>query len=340
MRSKRSQALLDWLSRDHLTGLRASWPAQSQLKGRVERLGQGGKKGLSLGQRALVLGSLVLLSLAGCFYWQNSAGVQAPMTEAEARVVFEEALKSKDSQWIRSDNFLQALQILGPIDDSIPTFFPLDEDIFELMHTNKSGVTKEGVPYLGLWTNFKAPLGSPVYAMGSGKVVYTSKIPLQGHSLILDHGNGIHSSYEILDQGLTLETGKEVAKGQMIGRVGQIENQNYPGLRVQVHILKEPAETVPFYYIGEFSDLFLQSKDGPLDEFHPRFSQRQRILDEYIFMLDQIERGFPDIDPRFAQHYQEKPRSYFEIKVIELQESIARLQQIIQDEGRNDENQA
>jgi hypothetical protein len=52
MRTKLKDRLLDWLSQGQQIGLKASWPAQSQLKGRVERLASKEKKGevLLLGQ--------------------------------------------------------------------------------------------------------------------------------------------------------------------------------------------------------------------------------------------------------------------------------------------------
>jgi murein DD-endopeptidase MepM/ murein hydrolase activator NlpD len=68
--------------------------------------------------------------------------------------------------------------------------------------------------------DISAPVGTPVLAPACGKVVFVEKdLPLSGHTLIIDHGHGLTSTFIHL-QNFGAKVGDEVKQGQLVARVG------------------------------------------------------------------------------------------------------------------------
>ncbi|MFN3534083.1 MAG: M23 family metallopeptidase, partial [Desulfatiglandales bacterium] len=61
---------------------------------------------------------------------------------------------------------------------------------------------------------------SPVEAANSGRVAFTGDLGIYGKTIILDHGQGIFSSYSHLSE-IKVEVGQRISKGQVIGRTGK-----------------------------------------------------------------------------------------------------------------------
>jgi murein DD-endopeptidase MepM/ murein hydrolase activator NlpD len=79
---------------------------------------------------------------------------------------------------------------------------------------------KPGSPHGGL--DIAAPSGTPFYAPADGVVVLAAKdqpFTLEGHLLIIDHGNGVNSAFLHSSQ-LMVSEGQVVKQGQLIGKVG------------------------------------------------------------------------------------------------------------------------
>ncbi|MGE4350013.1 MAG: murein hydrolase activator EnvC [Candidatus Berkiella sp.] len=75
----------------------------------------------------------------------------------------------------------------------------------------------------------KATTGTPVYAIYSGRVVFSEWLRGVGLLLIIDHGNGYMSLYGNNDI-LYKSVGDTVDKAEMIARVGQSGGHSEPGL--------------------------------------------------------------------------------------------------------------
>jgi len=71
-----------------------------------------------------------------------------------------------------------------------------------------------------LGTDFAGKVGAPVRATNAGRVALVAPFYLAGNVIYLDHGEGLISAYFHLSKTL-VKQGDEVAKGQIIGRVGQ-----------------------------------------------------------------------------------------------------------------------
>lgn len=63
------------------------------------------------------------------------------------------------------------------------------------------------------------PLGTPVAAANSGKVLFSEYIALTGNTILIEHGLGLKTMYYHMDSRL-VEAGDMVKKGDIIGKVG------------------------------------------------------------------------------------------------------------------------
>ncbi|MDX1285892.1 MAG: M23 family metallopeptidase, partial [Draconibacterium sp.] len=98
--------------------------------------------------------------------------------------------------------------------------------------------------------DFTAPIGTPVFATGDGKVKALrgskrSKVDM-GLYLVLDHGYGYETLYGHLD-GFNVKRGQKVKRGDIIGFVGNTGGSTAPHLHYEVH--KNGKKVNPAYYL-------------------------------------------------------------------------------------------
>lgn len=84
-------------------------------------------------------------------------------------------------------------------------------------------------------TDFRAAVGTPVYAMNSGKVAFKRFLRNYGHVVALDHGLGLLTIYMHLSAVLVNE-GETVSKGALIARSGDTGYVLGPHLHLTVRI--------------------------------------------------------------------------------------------------------
>ncbi len=91
--------------------------------------------------------------------------------------------------------------------------------------------------------------GIPVVASASGTVVSAvSGYSGYGHTVVIDHGNGIRTRYAHMQPGsITVRPGQRVYQGQQIGRIGSTGNVTGPHLHFEVLI--NGSKTNPLAYI-------------------------------------------------------------------------------------------
>jgi len=83
-------------------------------------------------------------------------------------------------------------------------------------------------PHYGL--DIAAPTGSPIYAPADGIITMAhSNMYFSGGTLILDHGQGLSSSFLHLSK-ILVETGTTVKKGDLIAEIGSTGRASGPHL--------------------------------------------------------------------------------------------------------------
>lgn len=91
--------------------------------------------------------------------------------------------------------------------------------------------------------------GTPVVAAASGTVVTAiSGYTGYGHTVVIDHGNGLRTRYAHMQAGsICVRVGQKVYQGQQIGRIGGTGNVTGPHLHFEV--LKNGTKVNPLPYI-------------------------------------------------------------------------------------------
>ena len=108
------------------------------------------------------------------------------------------------------------------------------------IYNNRPRSTHTGV-------DIAAPLGDPVRATNAGKIVLASDLYLGGKTVIIDHGQGIFSSYGHMSK-LLVKRGGTVHKGEIIGLSGSTGRSTGPHLHWGMRIYD--ARIDPFSLLG------------------------------------------------------------------------------------------
>lgn len=93
--------------------------------------------------------------------------------------------------------------------------------------------------------DLRAAVGTPVVAMGAGRVAYAGRLDIRGDYVMIDHGYGIFSGYAHLSQ-VHVTRGQSVAAGQIIGLSGNSGRSNGPHLHWEVAVEGAWVDSVQF----------------------------------------------------------------------------------------------
>lgn len=94
--------------------------------------------------------------------------------------------------------------------------------------------------------DFRAWLGTPLYAMSKGRVVLTGSFYYAGNAVIIDHGNGLVSLSAHMSKTLVKE-GDMVEAGQKIGLSGATGRVNGAHLHLGVFVMGETIDPELFF---------------------------------------------------------------------------------------------
>jgi len=90
-----------------------------------------------------------------------------------------------------------------------------------------------------------APVGTPVAACASGRVVLAGERILTGKSVVLEHLPGVYSLYFHLSE-LGVEQGQDVKAGERLGAVGMTGLATGPHLHWEVRVNSQPVDPLAF----------------------------------------------------------------------------------------------
>ncbi|HEY6452329.1 MAG TPA: peptidoglycan DD-metalloendopeptidase family protein [Steroidobacteraceae bacterium] len=85
-------------------------------------------------------------------------------------------------------------------------------------------------------TDYAAPMGTPVYAAGAGRLVFRGVKGGYGNEIEIDHGNGIVTVYGHLSRFAAPRAGAHVEQGETIGYVGMTGLATGPHLHFEFHV--------------------------------------------------------------------------------------------------------
>ncbi len=119
-----------------------------------------------------------------------------------------EQLENRLTHWALMNKIISQLPLAQPVDrHPITSKFGPRRDPFKRTWATHSGI------------DFGAPMRTPVYATGAGKVVYADWKGPYGRTVDIDHGNGIKTRYSHLRK-IHVKVGDIVKPRQRVGLVG------------------------------------------------------------------------------------------------------------------------
>lgn len=95
-------------------------------------------------------------------------------------------------------------------------------------------------------TDFKAPPGTPVYAVNDGIVLVAKPFTIYGNTIIVDHGFGIESFYMHLSE-MAVTPHELVTKGELIGHSGTTGYAEGPHLHLSIRINGSSIDPMKFF---------------------------------------------------------------------------------------------
>lgn len=97
--------------------------------------------------------------------------------------------------------------------------------------------------------DFRAPIGHPVKATGSGKVISAGWNGGYGRMVEVDHGHGLVTRYAHLKK-ITVRKGQNVSPGTIVGKVGSSGRSTGPHLHYEVRRRGKPINPSKFLVVG------------------------------------------------------------------------------------------
>jgi murein DD-endopeptidase MepM/ murein hydrolase activator NlpD len=95
--------------------------------------------------------------------------------------------------------------------------------------------------------DFTAPVGTPIYASGNGRVVKAKRSATFGKVIYIDHGYGYETVYAHMSK-MKARRGQKVKRGDLIGYVGNTGRSVSAHLHYEVHKNGRAINPINFYY--------------------------------------------------------------------------------------------
>jgi len=132
---------------------------------------------------------------------------------------------------------------------SIPAILPVKQQELTRM---ASGYKMRFHPILKIMKfhkgmDFTAPVGTPIYASGNGKVIRANRSATYGKVIYIDHGYGYKTIYAHMSK-LKARKGQKVKRGDLIGYVGNTGRSVTAHLHYEVHKNDRALNPINFYY--------------------------------------------------------------------------------------------
>jgi murein DD-endopeptidase MepM/ murein hydrolase activator NlpD len=109
----------------------------------------------------------------------------------------------------------------------------------------KDPITGKGASHSGI--DLPSPAGTDILAAEAGVVIVASWWSGYGNTVIIDHGKGVWTLYgHIRNDGIVVEKGDVVKRGQKIAEVGSTGRSTGNHLHFEVRINEEPVDPKPY----------------------------------------------------------------------------------------------
>jgi murein DD-endopeptidase MepM/ murein hydrolase activator NlpD len=167
---------------------------------------------------------------------------------AEGKLIpsFYESLE--DYNFLLSAEKLQATshrsRRLQPAIKATPTQWPIEGRLMSGFAQRTDPFSGEGAFHKGV--DISAPTGTPVHCAAEGVVILAEPVSGgYGRLVIVDHGGGIQTYYAHLSK-ISVHTGQEIHRGELVGAVGSSGRTTAPHLHYEVRIDGTPRNPIRY----------------------------------------------------------------------------------------------
>ncbi len=188
----------------------------------------------------------------------SEVGLSLPLWVAAGRFSFEridlppsrQGLSSSELAQVERVKIAEAMVLRSPERHwGLPFDFPLQAEVSSYFGSRRSyGGTTFNTYHAGVDLN--ANEGTPVQAPAAGVVVLAETFAVRGKVVVIDHGWGVLSGYWHLSH-IEAVVGQEVARGQVIGRVGNTGSSTGPHLHWEMWVNGVAVD--PLQWVEPFS---------------------------------------------------------------------------------------
>lgn len=91
----------------------------------------------------------------------------------------------------------------------------------------------------------RAPTGTPIRAIGAGKVAFAGLLDIRGNYVMIDHGYGVYSGYAHFSQ-VHVTRGQTISEGQVLGMSGNTGRSSGPHLHWEMVVNSEWVDGLKF----------------------------------------------------------------------------------------------
>ena len=148
---------------------------------------------------------------------------------------------------------------LQPAVAAIPSYWPIEGRLMSGFAQRTDPFSGEGAFHKGI--DLSAPTGTPIHVTADGVVVVAEPVSGgYGRLVVVDHGGGVQTYYAHLSK-ISVHTGQEVHRGDLVGAVGSTGRTTAPHLHYEVRVDGTPRN--PIRYLANAGVFHQAPKDLP-----------------------------------------------------------------------------
>ncbi|REL33023.1 M23 family peptidase [Rhodohalobacter sp. SW132] len=142
----------------------------------------------------------------------------------------------------------------------VPAIRPLDGILLSGFGMRIHPVFKYKRMHAGV--DFRAEIGTDLFATGDGVVKYASRRGNFGNLLVIDHGFGIETKYAHLSGFADgIRVGSEVKRGDIVAYSGNTGLTNGPHLHYEVHVNGQPVDPLNYLFADVTPEEYLMYQE-------------------------------------------------------------------------------
>jgi murein DD-endopeptidase MepM/ murein hydrolase activator NlpD len=169
----------------------------------------------------------------------------APALEQRSLAAIDQRLSSLAAKSTKLEAFFRDQRVLLA---STPSIWPVRGYLSASFGNRIDPFTGQPDFHPGL--DVSTPLGTPIHAPADGVVISCADKGGYGHSIVVDHGNGIVTRYGHL-ASYAVKAGQRIRRGDILGAVGSTGRSTGPHLHYEIWI-RDQAQNPIHYILDEY----------------------------------------------------------------------------------------